>query len=177
MAVIVHIQTERREVDQIVRSHIIFFENEQVSQSIDEALTASENRGGDGNQTSGKEDVADFVGVESLPRYSLTLSRAGSILRGFGRRRPTLSLRLKRRSTKLVADLMNTHRDTCSRMFEAARIYFLLLVLDALAFRATGRFLFLSGFLVCIDAVKGAFTKNTALEVSVDLCVPSNFRT
>jgi Resolvase, N terminal domain len=40
-----------------------FFENEQVSQSIDEALTASENRGGDGSQTSGKEDVAAFLTV------------------------------------------------------------------------------------------------------------------
>jgi putative DNA primase/helicase len=47
--------------DGIVSSNIIFFENEQVSQSIDEALTASEKRGGDGNQTSGKEDVAEFL--------------------------------------------------------------------------------------------------------------------
>lgn len=47
--------------DGIVSSNIIFFENEQVSQSIDEALTASEKRGGDGSQTSGKEDVAEFL--------------------------------------------------------------------------------------------------------------------
>jgi len=39
----------------------IFFENEHVSQSSDEALTASEKRGGDANQTSGKEDVAEFL--------------------------------------------------------------------------------------------------------------------
>jgi RecA-family ATPase len=53
---------EQREVSEgIVSSNIIFFENEQVSQSIDEALTASENRGGDGSQTSGKEDVAEFL--------------------------------------------------------------------------------------------------------------------
>jgi putative DNA primase/helicase len=45
----------------IVSSNIIFFENEQVSQSIDEALTASEKRGGDGSQTSGKEDIAEFL--------------------------------------------------------------------------------------------------------------------
>ncbi|MBR0941566.1 AAA family ATPase [Bradyrhizobium liaoningense] len=45
----------------LVSSNIIFFENEQVSQSIDEALTASENRGGDGSQTSAKEDVAEFL--------------------------------------------------------------------------------------------------------------------
>jgi putative DNA primase/helicase len=53
---------EQRVVSEgIVSSNIIFFENEQVSQSIDEALTASENRGGDGSQTSGKEDVAEFL--------------------------------------------------------------------------------------------------------------------
>jgi putative DNA primase/helicase len=53
---------EQRVVSEgIVSSNIIFFENEQVSQSIDEALTASENRGGVGNQTSGKEDVAEFL--------------------------------------------------------------------------------------------------------------------
>jgi putative DNA primase/helicase len=45
----------------IVSSNIIFFENEQVSQSIDEALTASESRRGDGSQTSGKEDVVEFL--------------------------------------------------------------------------------------------------------------------
>jgi putative DNA primase/helicase len=45
----------------IVSYNIIFFENEQVSQSIDEALTASEKRGGDGSQTSGKEDIAEFL--------------------------------------------------------------------------------------------------------------------
>jgi putative DNA primase/helicase len=53
---------EQRVVSEgIVSSNIIFFENEQVSQSIDEALTASENRGGDGSQTTGKEDVAEFL--------------------------------------------------------------------------------------------------------------------
>jgi len=53
---------EQRVVSEgIVSSNIIFFENEQVSQSIDEALTASENRGADGSQTSGKEDVAEFL--------------------------------------------------------------------------------------------------------------------
>jgi putative DNA primase/helicase len=53
---------EQRVVSEgIVSSNIIFFENEEVSQSIDEALTASENRGGDGSQTSGKEDVAEFL--------------------------------------------------------------------------------------------------------------------
>jgi putative DNA primase/helicase len=53
---------EQRVVSEgIVSSNIIFFENEQVSQSIDEALTASENRGGDGSQASGKEDVAEFL--------------------------------------------------------------------------------------------------------------------
>jgi putative DNA primase/helicase len=53
---------EQRVVSEgIVSSNIIFYENEQVSQSIDEALTASENRGGDGSQTTGKEDVAEFL--------------------------------------------------------------------------------------------------------------------
>jgi len=53
---------EQRVVSEgIVSSNVIFFENEQVSQSIDEALTASENRGGDGGQATGKEDVAEFL--------------------------------------------------------------------------------------------------------------------
>ena len=53
---------EQRVVSEgIVSSNIIFFENEQVSQSIDDALMASENRARDGNQTSGKEDVAEFL--------------------------------------------------------------------------------------------------------------------
>jgi putative DNA primase/helicase len=53
---------EQRAVSEgIVSSNIVFFENEQVSQSIDEALTASEKRGGDGSQTNGKEDIAEFL--------------------------------------------------------------------------------------------------------------------
>jgi hypothetical protein len=47
----------------IVSSNVIFFENEQVHQSIDAALTASEARGrnGDGSQTSNKSDVVEFL--------------------------------------------------------------------------------------------------------------------
>jgi putative DNA primase/helicase len=53
---------EQRVVSEgVVSSNIIFFENEQVSQSIDEALTASESRGGDGGQASCKEEVAEFL--------------------------------------------------------------------------------------------------------------------
>jgi len=52
---------EQRFVAEDIVSSNIFFENEYVSQSSDEALTASENRGGDGSQTSGKEDVAEFL--------------------------------------------------------------------------------------------------------------------
>jgi len=51
---------QRLVADGIVSSNI-FFEKEYVAQSSDEALTASENRGGDGSQTSGKEDVAEFL--------------------------------------------------------------------------------------------------------------------
>jgi putative DNA primase/helicase len=51
---------QRLVADGIVSSNI-FFENEYVSQSSDEALTASENRGGDGSQTSGKEEVVEFL--------------------------------------------------------------------------------------------------------------------
>jgi len=49
-------------------SNIIFLETEQVSKSIDEALTASENRGGDGSQTTARsvasptEVLADRAG-------------------------------------------------------------------------------------------------------------------
>jgi putative DNA primase/helicase len=52
---------EQRLVAEDIVASNIFFENEYVSQSSDEALTASENRGGDGSQTSGKEDVAEFL--------------------------------------------------------------------------------------------------------------------
>jgi putative DNA primase/helicase len=53
---------EQRTVsDGIVSSNIIFSESEQVSQSIDEALMASENRGGDGSQTSAKGDAVEFL--------------------------------------------------------------------------------------------------------------------
>jgi len=52
---------EQRLVAEGIVSSNIFFENQYVSQSSDEALTASENRGGDGSQTSGKEDVAEFL--------------------------------------------------------------------------------------------------------------------
>jgi putative DNA primase/helicase len=52
---------EQRLVAEGIVSSNIFFENEYVAQSSDEALTASENRGGDGSQTSGKEDVAEFL--------------------------------------------------------------------------------------------------------------------
>jgi RecA-family ATPase len=46
--------------DEIISSNITF-DGEHVSQSVDEALTASEKRGGDGSQTTGKEDVAGFL--------------------------------------------------------------------------------------------------------------------
>jgi len=47
-----------------IPSSNIYFEGEHVTQSIDEALTASEGRGG-GGQTSSKEDAAEFL-VEIL---------------------------------------------------------------------------------------------------------------
>jgi RecA-family ATPase len=46
--------------DDIVSSNVMF-EGEHVSQSIDEALTASESRGGNKRQTSSKEDVTEFL--------------------------------------------------------------------------------------------------------------------
>jgi putative DNA primase/helicase len=47
--------------DDIVSSNVMF-EGEHVSQSIDEALTASESRGGNkGGQNSSKEDVTEFL--------------------------------------------------------------------------------------------------------------------
>jgi putative DNA primase/helicase len=52
---------EQRLVAEDIISSNIFFEKEYVAHSSDEALTASENRGGDGSQTSGKEDVAEFL--------------------------------------------------------------------------------------------------------------------
>jgi putative DNA primase/helicase len=52
---------EQRLVAEGIVSSNIFFEKEYVAQSSDEALTASENRGGDASQTSGKEDVAEFL--------------------------------------------------------------------------------------------------------------------
>jgi putative DNA primase/helicase len=52
---------EQRLVAEGIVSSNIFFEREHVSQSIDEALTASENRGGTGSQASSKMDVAEFL--------------------------------------------------------------------------------------------------------------------
>jgi hypothetical protein len=51
---------QRLIADDIVSSNIMF-EGEYVSQSIDEALTASETKGGRSGQTGGKEDVAQFL--------------------------------------------------------------------------------------------------------------------
>jgi putative DNA primase/helicase len=46
----------------IVSSNVIFFENEQVSQSIDDALTASEARGRSGGSQSGsKPEIVEFL--------------------------------------------------------------------------------------------------------------------
>jgi putative DNA primase/helicase len=52
---------EQRLISDGIVSSNVTFDGEHVSQSVDEALTASENRGGDGSQTSGKEDVAEFL--------------------------------------------------------------------------------------------------------------------
>jgi putative DNA primase/helicase len=51
---------EQRLIPGDILSSNIFFESEHVTQSIDEALTASESRGG-GGQTSSKEDAAEFL--------------------------------------------------------------------------------------------------------------------
>lgn len=51
---------EQRLIPGDILSSNIFFESEHVNQSIDEALTASESRGG-GGQTSSKEDAAEFL--------------------------------------------------------------------------------------------------------------------
>lgn len=56
---------EQRIVDGDILSSNVMFESEHVSQSIDEALTASESRGGGTGQSSGKQDVSDFL-VEIL---------------------------------------------------------------------------------------------------------------
>ena len=46
--------------DDIVSSNVMF-EDERVSQSIDEALTASESRSGNKSQAGSKEDVTQFL--------------------------------------------------------------------------------------------------------------------
>jgi len=51
---------EQRLIEGDILSSNIFFESDHVSQSIDEALTASESRGVAGGQT-GKEDVTEFL--------------------------------------------------------------------------------------------------------------------
>jgi putative DNA primase/helicase len=51
---------EQRLIEGDILSSNIFFEGDHVSQSIDEALTASESRGAAGGQTS-KEEVAEFL--------------------------------------------------------------------------------------------------------------------
>jgi putative DNA primase/helicase len=52
---------EQRLVSDGIVSSNVTFDGEHVSHSVDEALTASENPSGDGSQTSGKEDVAEFL--------------------------------------------------------------------------------------------------------------------
>jgi hypothetical protein len=52
---------EQRLISEDIVCSNIFFESEHVSQSIDEALTASESRGGAGSPTSSKMDVAEFL--------------------------------------------------------------------------------------------------------------------
>lgn len=51
---------EQRLIPGDILASNVFFESEHVTQSIDEALTASESRGGSG-QTSSKEDAAEFL--------------------------------------------------------------------------------------------------------------------
>jgi putative DNA primase/helicase len=52
---------EQRLISDGIISSNITFDGEHVSQSVDDALTASEKRGGEGGQTTGKEDVAEFL--------------------------------------------------------------------------------------------------------------------
>jgi putative DNA primase/helicase len=94
---------EQRAVSEgIISSNIIFFENEQVSQSIDEALTASEKRGGEGGQTSGKEDAAEFL-TEVLAAGPVdvleveTLARSAGLLGDNKRIRENKSFRAARK--------------------------------------------------------------------------------
>jgi hypothetical protein len=56
---------EQRLVDGDILSSNVMFESDHVSQSIDEALTASESRGGGTGQSSSKQDVSEFL-VEIL---------------------------------------------------------------------------------------------------------------
>ena len=76
---------EQRLVEDDILSSNIFFESDHVSQSIDEALTASENRGsGTGGQTS-KDDAAEFLSevLAQGPRDVLeveALARAATLL-------------------------------------------------------------------------------------------------
>jgi hypothetical protein len=52
---------EQRLISDGIVSSNVTFDSEHVSQSVDAALTASEARGGDGSQSSGKQDVAEFL--------------------------------------------------------------------------------------------------------------------
>lgn len=52
---------EQRMVADDVMSSNVMFEGEHVNESIDEALTASENRGAKADQSGGKEDVIQFL--------------------------------------------------------------------------------------------------------------------
>jgi putative DNA primase/helicase len=52
---------EQRLVSEGIVSSSVTFDGEHVSQSVDQALAASENPRGDGSQTSGKDDIAEFL--------------------------------------------------------------------------------------------------------------------
>jgi hypothetical protein len=76
---------EQRLIDRDILSSNIFFESDHVSQSIDDALTASESRGSAAGGQTSKDDAAEFLNevLAQGPRDVLeveALARAATLL-------------------------------------------------------------------------------------------------
>lgn len=98
---------QRLIADDIVSSNVMF-ESEHISQSIDEALTASESRGGGKGQASSKEDVTEFL-TEVLGNEPLDVleverqARAAGLLADDKRLRQTKAFRDAREAMGVTA--------------------------------------------------------------------------
>jgi putative DNA primase/helicase len=99
---------EQRLIEGDILSSNIFFESDHVSQSIDEALTASESRGSAGGGQTSKDDATEFLNevLAQGPRDVLeveSLARAATLLAGDKPLRQNKAFRDARKDLGVVA--------------------------------------------------------------------------